>query len=389
LDETLSLEKIVGGAELEDLVSALGRLSGTAILVCGPEGRPCAGDRSLAGMQPDSFDEVPLSINGEPFGRVIVRRDSPSVRPVREKTELIAGVLAVALQGAYKSSLTARLHEEVLTESYRQVEDSNSKLVEALKEAKAASRLKSSFLATVSHELKTPLTSVLGFSEMLISGGVGELNTQQADCARAIREKGMALSEMVSGILELTRLEAGVVKLDRFRMGVAPMILDVVEAFRQKAFEKGIAIMTDVPENLPEIEYDPQKLWQVLKCLVDNAIKFSNTGGEVYVRARLDSMTSKNSPGRFGNDREEYLAISISDAGQGMEPEQGARIFETFYQVDGSHTREHGGLGMGLRLVKGYVELHGGSVEVKTAPGQGSTFTVRLPAGEEMPLLTA
>ncbi|MBI5529566.1 MAG: HAMP domain-containing histidine kinase [Deltaproteobacteria bacterium] len=331
----------------------------------------------LDAVPPAPLAEAAFGKEGAAAAREPVRR--LSLERARVYLRSFLRVLSALAFSAFKAGLTSQMHLESIRDAYLELEMANRRLEKALHQATEASRLKSAFLATVSHELKTPLTSILGYSEMLIEGTAGALNPSQDEYARTIFEKGEALQRLIGGILELTRLESGAV-VPIFKPGKLDILAAAVLAgFEPAAAAKGIGIENDVPPTLSDFDFDHEKLRAMLCCLVDNAIKFTPRGGTVSISAGVENRKAGGELGRFGAEHEEHIRITVSDSGRGIAREMFTRIFDPFYQIDSSDTREHGGLGIGLRLVKGYVELHHGEVTIESRPGGGTSFVVYLP----------
>jgi signal transduction histidine kinase len=178
-------------------------------------------------------------------------------------------------------------------------------------------------------------------------------------------EKGENLLQLITSILDITKIEAGRVRLVMSEVEVGQLMRDAVSTVLPHARKKGVALQCDPSPNLPKIVSDREKVRQCLINLVSNAVKFTPAGGTVTVAAQ-------SAP----NDR---MAISVTDTGIGISEEHLPKVWEVFYQVDGSNTREYGGAGLGLAIVKSFVEAHGGQVQVTSAPTTGSTFTILLP----------
>jgi len=177
-------------------------------------------------------------------------------------------------------------------------------------------------------------------------------------------EKGENLLQLITSILDISKIEAGRTRLVIAEVDVGQVLRDAVATVLPLARKKGVKVVWE-PSPLPRIHCDRDKVRQCIVNLVNNAVKFTPAGGQVTVDARP-------LPG-------ERVALQVADTGIGIAPDHLARVFDVFYQVDGSSTREYGGAGLGLAIVKSYVEAHGGEIKVESAPGKGSTFTVVLP----------
>lgn len=230
-------------------------------------------------------------------------------------------------------------------------------------EAVRASHMKDQFLATISHELRTPLTSILGWSEMLASGRLPPEQTQRA--VATIDRNARAQAQIIDDLLDISRIVSGKLQLNLRQFEAALPVEAAVEAVRPAALARGVQLATSVAPGAGEIRADPDRLQQIVWNLVANAVKFTDRGGRVTVGVARDG---------------DGLELRVSDTGRGIAPEFLPRVFERFSQVDSSSTREHGGLGLGLSIVRHLVEMHGGTVHAESAGiGQGAAFVVRLP----------
>jgi signal transduction histidine kinase len=294
----------------------------------------------------------------------------------------VARVLGVLLHTAYARHLTAQLHTATMAEAYKELSDKNERLGAAVERMQEVDRLKSNFLATVSHELRTPLTSVIGYSEMLIEGLAGQLNPEQREYVQIIMEKGDHLLQLITGILDVSRMDSGPLKLAREPLQVAEMAANILSALTPLARRKRVELRLDAARPVPRVHADREKLRQVVIHLVSNAVKFTPEGGRVLVGVEVGPLAREEDlvaggAGALG------VRLRVTDSGIGIAPDKQVRIFEPFFQVDSSSTREYGGTGLGLTLVKSYVEAHGGHVWVDSELGRGSAFTVTLPLEPE------
>jgi two-component system, NarL family, sensor histidine kinase BarA len=264
----------------------------------------------------------------------------------------------------HKNLIAAKLHIEAVQESYRELQEKNRQVEQSYAALKELDRLKSNFLATMSHELRTPLTSVIGYSEMMLEGLGGPLTAEQREYLAIIMEKGENLLQLITSILDISKIEAGRVRLVLSEVDVAQLLKDAVATILPLARKKGLKVLCE-PTGAPRLTGDRDKLRQCLVNLASNAVKFTPAGGTLTVSSR-----------NLGNDR---VALQVADTGIGIPEEHLGRVFDVFYQVDGSTTREYGGAGLGLAIVKSFVEAHGGEVTVQSKTGQGSTFAVVLP----------
>jgi signal transduction histidine kinase len=287
-------------------------------------------------------------------------------------------VCEVLIFSAHKVHVTSRLHIASVQESYKELSTKNSKLEESYRRLRELDQLKSNFLATVSHELRTPLTSIIGYSEMLSEGLAGSLTGEQLEYVRTIMEKGESLLGLITSLLDLTKIEAGKLRLSPAPFSLGELVQSAISSVHPQAAKKGLSIQVDLANGLPRPELDPEKIRQCLVNLLGNAVKFTPKGGRILVRASRSERMPSASGGRFDGP-ENYFELSVQDTGIGISADQKERIFDTFYQVDGSSTREFGGTGLGLSIVRSYVEAHGGEVLVESEVARGSTFTLLLP----------
>ncbi len=240
---------------------------------------------------------------------------------------------------------------------FREIENKNAQL-------EVANRHKSEFLANMSHELRTPLNAVIGFSEVLLARMFGELNDKQDEYLQDVLSSGRHLLSLINDILDLSKIEAGRMELELSTFDLPVAVDNALILVRERATRHGIGLDLSIDPSLGAFVGDERKIKQVLVNLLSNAVKFTPEGGKVAVRAtRLDGA----------------VEISVSDTGIGIAPEDHVAIFEEFRQVGTDYARKREGTGLGLALARRFAELHGGTLQVKSELGRGSTFTVTLP----------
>ncbi|MFC1642804.1 ATP-binding protein [Myxococcota bacterium] len=339
---------------------------------------------------PPAVTEVPptlLSLDPELDARRV--RDLLGQMPcVREDTvgqviALLRRSLDLILFSGHKALLASQMHLASVWESYHALKDKNDKLQEAYSRLKELDRLKSNFLATVSHELRTPLTSIIGYSEMLVGGIVGDLGEEQREFVQTIREKGEQLLSLIKGLLDLSKLESGTLSLRRTQIDLGIVLNDVHQTMTPHARRKGVELKVEMTEEVPCVWADGDRLRQVVLNLVENAIKFTPPRGRVVLAAApvtLGPVGEQDGAGRaFFGARRVSAEIRVTDTGIGIPVGERDRVCDAFYQVDSSSTREQGGAGLGLSIVKRLVEAHDGTIRIEDNHPQGTVFIVALP----------
>lgn len=249
---------------------------------------------------------------------------------------------------------------------------------------RAANRYKSEFLANMSHELRTPLNSIMGYSELLRQRLYGDLNEKQEDRLEKIYRNGSHLLHLISDILDLNKIDEGTLKLETATFEVGSVLTEAIDAVQSTCDAKGIALKTEIQPDLPALFADRGRVRQIMGNLLDNAVKFTREGS-VTIEAQRVQINQGQSPDfklpAIGWLRDGlWIIICVIDTGIGIAPEDQARIFEEFSQVDTSHTREFGGTGLGLAITKKLVSMHAGQIWVSSRMDEGSTFFVALPA---------
>src|SRR5438105_9835478 len=292
-----------------------------------------------SGTPPTSLMLVPLRARGRTLGVV-------SFAVANSKRRYTLADLALAEDLAQRAALAA----------------DNARLY---REAQDASRAKDEFLAVLSHELRTPLTPVLGWVRMLRSGTLAPEATERA--LDTVERNTRLQAQLVEDLLDVSRIIAGKLSLNLRPVALGPIVDMVIEGAAASALAKSIIVTRQVEPDLPRIEADANRLQQVVANLLSNAVKFTPAGGRVEVGVA-----------RAGDD----LRLTVADTGDGLAPEVAPHIFDRFRQADSTITRQYGGLGLGLSIVRHIVERHGGTVQATSeGPGHGTTFTVTLPIG--------
>ncbi len=228
-----------------------------------------------------------------------------------------------------------------------------------------SNRLKTEFLANVSHELRTPLNSILGFTELLRDANADKNDPKFNRYLQNITRSGNHLLDLINDLLDLAKIEAGRMEVRSEPLSITDMFEALISLLKPLAEPKGLTIVPSIASGIPIVHTDSAKLQQVLYNFLSNAIKFSPNGAAIGLSAELETL--------------DHVRISVTDRGPGIAPEQHSVIFEKFRQVDASVTRQHGGTGLGLAISKELAALLGGSIGVRSAPGEGATFWILLP----------
>jgi signal transduction histidine kinase len=301
--------------------------------------------------------------------------------PVGNKKGTVIGVLQVLNK---KSGPFSAADEEMLDAlaSQAAIALENAKLYEDLRRAyaelKQLDAMKGNFLANLSHELRTPLAPIIGYVEMLLSGRPGPLTDRQRSHLQVVEQAVQRLHGLIEDLLAFVQMEQGELVAQARQGAIGPLLEERVQAVLPRATEKGLTVDVSVPADLPEVRMDPIHIGRALTLMLDNAIKFTPSGGRIRAGARAvaasDDAPSTRPP--------RYLEVSVSDTGIGIPADKLHRIFEKFYQVDASATRSFGGTGLGLALVKQIMDAHNTRIEVESRVGDGTTFRFRLPIAE-------
>ena len=290
-----------------------------------------------------SVAAVPMVRSGVIIGALVVQR---------RRRGIFSDVTSTVLEAFASQSAIALSNARL----YQQLEAQRAQLAEA-------SHHKSEFLASMSHELRTPLNAVIGFSEVLLERMFGELNERQEDYLNDILSSGRHLLALLSDILDLSKVEAGQMELDRTSFSVEEAVTYALAMVRERALNHRIAIRTTIAPDVSLVQADELRFKQVLLNLLSNAVKFTPDGGSVVVAARVV---------------DDDLEVTVTDTGVGISPSDQERIFESFQQGTRT-TRKAEGTGLGLTLTRRIVELHGGQVWVRSEVGHGSTFGFTIP----------
>ena len=302
-----------------------------------------------------------------------------SVTALRDAQGAIIGYLLIGTDN------TARKQNELaLVTAQRDLQTAYEMIVRKNAQLEESNRARSEFLAAMSHELKTPLNAVIGFSDLLREGVAGPVNEEQRGFAQDIYDAGTKLLGLLSDIIDFSRLEAGYTRLELKPVTADVWLKESVISWRERAAASGLTFTLDIPAALGTLWLDAIKARQIVVNLLSNAVKFTKRGGCVTIVARRVAQAQAQAQARLAgnilpNAFAQYLEIEVCDTGIGFSPELLPRLFEPFHQGDAILARQYEGIGLGLAMVKRLVDLHGGAVQAYNAPDHGACVTVWLP----------
>jgi len=284
------------------------------------------------------------------------------------------GALATAVdtvaRGDFSVRVEVRTNDEIgrLALSFNTMVDNlarSATLEEKMRELEEVARLKSEFLATISHELRTPLNVIIGYAEMLTAGAAGAVTVQQAEMLETIRRYSKLQLDLITNVLDFSRLASGKVSFHIERFALAPLLAEIEVLHRGRLRNQSLSVTVSVDPEVPELETDRVKLHEIVRNLVDNALKFTEAGS-VSIRARPAASAAS-------------VVIEVMDTGPGIHRKDLDRIFDAFQQAGRTSSRDTRGVGLGLSIVKQLVDALGGTVSVASRVGEGSTFRVEIP----------
>lgn len=307
---------------------------------------------------------IPMSEGAPGLLHVVLRERSGDHEALRRLAARVAAQVAIGLSNV-------KLRESLLRTNATLEARVGSRTVELARtgdELREALGAKTDFMHNVTHELRTPLNSVIGFAEMLKEGLPGPLNDKQAGFVDDIHESGLRLLKLVEGILEMSRLDAGGTPPEREPLDIGVALAERLAVHRKAAEARGVTLSLEVAADVGSVRLDPVALRHILDALLENAVKFNREGGTVRISAQWARDT---------------LEIAVADTGIGIAPSDLQKIFQPLLQLDSALAREYSGIGLGLALAQRRAKRQGGSIEVVSEAGRGSTFTLRLPIPEE------
>ena len=304
------------------------------------------------------FGRPAKDLIGDEFGFPVISGESTEINICPDR---IAEMRVVDVEWHGKRASLVSLRD--MTERKK----AEAKLDAARQQADMANRSKTEFLANMSHELRTPLNSIIGFSDIIVHETHGSLNIREyLECAKNINDSGRHLHDLIIDILDVSRIETGNLALDEEEVDIAKVFTTCALLVKERAYHAGVKLKFDASDSLPALLADERRLKQILINLLTNAIKFTPDGGSVACKAETDE--------------ENHFVFCVSDNGIGIAPEDMEAVMSTFGQVDGSLARKYEGAGLGLPLSKRLAEEHGGTLELESEKGVGTTVTLRFPS---------
>jgi two-component system, cell cycle sensor histidine kinase PleC len=242
----------------------------------------------------------------------------------------------------------------------RRVQERTAELQTALERLSELNQMKANFVANVSHELRTPLTHVIGYVELMVTESLGPISSEQKHALQVCQRASVRLETIIEDLIMFSLASRGEMSLKQEAADIGRIVNLAVKSAAQKSESRNVTIHAVVDDGLPLVQVDPQKIAWALNQLIDNGIKFTPAGGRVVVSVKLETAN--------------LVTVSVTDTGIGIPYARLQEIFEPFHQLDGSSTRQYGGTGLGLSLVRQIVESHGSLLDVQSVEGRGTTF---------------
>lgn len=285
------------------------------------------------------------------------------------------------LYGSLEQRVADRTRE--LVEERNKLDEAMVELAAARDVAVAANQAKSEFVSLVSHELKVPMTSIKGYSELIASGMAGPINEQQADFLKTVSANVARMATLVSDLTDVSRIESGHLRIEQTAVSIKDVLTDVVNATKGQIEEKNQTLILEIPDDLPPIWADRVRLEQIMTNLISNAYKYTPDEGEIVICA------NQKSDGENSQVRINFIQLAVQDTGIGISPEDQEGIFQKFFRAGDEQARQAPGTGLGLNITKNLVEMQGGRIWFESTFRQGTTFYCLFPIAVNSPAETA
>ena len=314
---------------------------------------------ALASLQEESYVSVVIR---DFDGKILGNLGIIDTKPLGAETSVLKFTLGL-FANRVAAEMERQIDEDELRQTNQRLELTNQELIHA-------TRLKDEFLANMSHELRTPLNAILGLSESLQEGILGPVSQRQHKALGTVERSGRHLLSLINDVLDVSKISAGKLALNLQTVEISALLQSSLALIRQQAHDKRIRLEVHLPIHVGTIVADERRIRQVLINLLSNAVKFTEANGQITLEAKRQEPQS-NTAG--------WLEFIVTDTGIGISSADRKKLFKPFMQLDSRLNRQYEGTGLGLALVKQIIELHGGSVDLESEVGQGSSFTVRLP----------
>lgn len=330
------------------------------------DGGKLASELGLENSKSDSFIAAPLKIKDALFGFLVIQKEG--IKAFNEDVDLniiqtFSSIAAYIIKDAELSDVFKLqlkiLQENIIekTEAFEVIKMKNQQIIEA-------NKVKDEFLANVSHELRTPLNAIINFSDALKAEILGDLNDKQMEYVNDINASATHLSGIINEILDMSKIEANQMSLNKSKFNLVLAIDEVLNIVRSLAAKKEIKISKEFSDSALEIVADYKKIQQVMYNLLSNSIKYTSEGGNVEIGFEL---------------KDDKVCIHVKDDGIGIDPKYHGKIFGKFQQVENIYTKSESSTGLGLTITKEFIEMHGGRIWVESKPNEGTNFLFELP----------
>ncbi len=316
---------------------------------------------------------IPLVVQNQVIGTLGL--DSIEPREFTpEEIALAHNVAAAAGQAFQYARLYAAVQAELVERKKTEIQLKNAKAL-----AEAANNAKSTFLATMSHELRTPLNSIIGYTDLLRQQIYGQLNDRQSERLDTILSNAHQLLQLINDILDLSKIETGKMELNVQGCELKPVVVECLETYAPQAKQKGLELNVRIPDDLPSVRCDQDRLLQIMANLISNAVKFTEAGSVTIEAHHIQLGELAVMPPGISPSRDGWVSIAVTDTGIGIAKENYEVIFDEFRQLDDSLTRQYEGTGLGLALTRRLASMMNGYIWLESTLGEGSTFNVLLP----------